>query len=134
MQLTFITYNMAFIHQQIKELLDRKKPTKTSVAKSLSIERPTLMSWGNATYPKVDKLIELARVYKVPISYFFEGYNSTYNNIVNGDGSVASINGNAIITTNNRILEEKLEDMKLLLNEKERIIQILLTQLQNIKL
>lgn len=105
---------------KIKRLLDSEKKTITEVAKELGVNRNTIYSWGNATYPKVDQLVKLAQVYNVTISYFFEEENQ-HSQSINGNGNVAAVNSHVTVHPDNKDLE--ISHLKALLEEKEKRIQ-----------
>lgn len=119
---------------KIRRLLDSEKKTITEVAKELGVNRNTIYSWGNATYPKIDQLIKFAQVYNVPISYFFEEENQ-HSQLIHGNGNVAAVNSNVTVPSDNKDLE--ISHLKALLNEKEerlkdkdRMIELLSNQLK----
>lgn len=105
---------------KIKHLLDSEKKTITEVAKELGVNRSTIYSWGNNTYPKVDQLLKLAQVYNVPIFYFFEEENPRAQSI-HGNGNVAAVNSHVTVPSDNKDLE--ISHLKTLVEEKEKRIQ-----------
>lgn len=105
---------------KIKRLLDSEKKTITEVAKELRVNRGTIYSWGNATYPKVDQLVKLAQVYDVPITYFFEEENQ-HSQSIHGNGNVAAVNSHVTVPSDNKELE--ISHLKALVEEKEKRIQ-----------
>lgn len=105
---------------KIKRLLDSEKKTITEVAKELRVNRGTIYSWGNTTYPKVDQLVKLAQVYSVSISYFFEEENQ-HSQSINGNGNVAAVNSHVTVPSDNKDLE--ISHLKALIEEKEKRIQ-----------
>ena len=66
-------------------------------------------------------------IFKVPITYWFDDDCQLNQSIVNGDGSAASVYGNAtagIMADQNK----EIEHLKQLLSEKERLIQVLMNK------
>ena len=77
---------------------------------------------------KYSNLLEkLSKAIRVPVSYWFDETNIANQSIANGDGSAASIYGNA---TAGALADKdkEIEHLKELLKEKERTIQILMKQ------
>ena len=74
-----------------------------------------------------DQIIEFSNIFKVPITYWFDDDCQLNQSIVNGDGSAASVYGNAtagIMADQNK----EIEHLKQLLSEKERLIQVLMNK------
>jgi transcriptional regulator with XRE-family HTH domain len=109
---------------KIKLLLESKNQTVSAVAKELNVNRNTLYSWGVSTYPKVDLLVKLAKIYNVPMSYFFDE-TAVNHSVAKGQGSASSVYGNA--TAGALVDKDKeIEHLKAMIEEKERTIQILM--------
>lgn len=72
-------------------------------------------------------LEKLSKAIRVPVSYWFDETNIANQSIANGDGSAASIYGNA---TAGALADKdkEIDHLKELLKEKERTIQILMKQ------
>jgi hypothetical protein len=73
-----------------------------------------------------DTLEKLARFFKVPVSYFFDE-NSSPNNYINANNHSVALGNNSVtgdISLSN--CQKELEHLKQLLEEKERLIQVLM--------
>jgi len=69
----------------------------------------------------------ISKILNIPISYWFDDENCQLNQSVVGDGSAASIYGNAtagVIADK----DKEIEHLKQLLKEKERLIQVLMNK------
>ena len=70
----------------------------------------------------------ISKILNIPISYWFDDENCQLNQSVVGDGSAASIYGNAtagVIADK----DKEIEHLKQLLKEKERTIKILMDKM-----
>ena len=132
-----------FKPQRINELLEERRIKKVDFCEKVNISATTL----NRTTEKgaeigCIKLERIADFFQVPMDYFFErDYkqpNST-NTIEKGmdlssGNTIHGINGNGnAITMSYNDQQREIEHLKILLKEKERMIQLLLHQ-QNIVL
>lgn len=132
-----------FKPQRINELLEERRIKKVDFCEKVNISATTL----NRTTEKgaeigCIKLERIADFFQVPMDYFFErdykqpehvntidkGIDLSSGNTINGING----NGNAITMSYNDQKRE-IEHLKILLKEKERMIQLLLYQ-QNIVL
>lgn len=132
-----------FKPQKINELLEERRIKKVDFCEKVNISATTL----NRTTEKgaeigCIKLERIADFFQVPMDYFFErdykqpdstntiekGMDLSSGNTINGING----NGNAITMSYND-QQREIEHLKVLLKEKERMIQLLLHQ-QNIVL
>lgn len=132
-----------FKPQRINELLEERRIKKVDFCEKVNISATTL----NRTTEKgaeigCIKLERIADFFQVPMDYFFErdykqpnptntiekGTDLSSGNTINGING----NGNAITMSYND-QQREIEHLKVLLKEKERMIQLLLHQ-QNIVL
>ena len=132
-----------FKPQRINELLEERRIKKVDFCEKVNISATTL----NRTTEKgaeigCIKLERIADFFQVPMDYFFErdykqpnstntiekGMDLSSGNTINGING----NGNAITMSYND-QQREIERLKILLKEKERMIQLLLHQ-QNIVL
>lgn len=132
-----------FKPQRINELLEERRIKKVDFCEKVNISATTL----NRTTEKgaeigCIKLERIADFFQVPMDYFFErnykqpdstntiekGMDLSSGNTINGING----NGNAITMSYND-QQREIEHLKVLLKEKERMIQLLLHQ-QNIVL
>lgn len=132
-----------FKPQRINELLEERRIKKVDFCDKVNISATTL----NRTTEKgaeigCIKLERIADFFQVPMDYFFErDYKQPYptNTIEKGTdlssgNTINGINGNGnAITMSYNDQQREIEHLKVLLKEKERMIQLLLHQ-QNIVL
>ncbi len=132
-----------FKPQRINELLEERRIKKVDFCEKVNISATTL----NRTTEKgaeigCIKLERIADFFQVPMDYFFErDYKQPYptNTIEKGTdlssgNTINGINGNGnAITMSYNDQQREIEHLKVLLKEKERMIQLLLHQ-QNIVL
>ena len=132
-----------FIPKRINQLLEERRIKKVELCEKVNISTVTL----NSTIEKgaeivCMKLERIADFFQVPMDYFFDrdykqsepnntiekGMDLSSGNTINGING----NGNAITMSYND-QQREIEHLKILLKEKERMIQLLLHQ-QNIVL
>ena len=132
-----------FKPQRINELLEERRIKKVDFCEKVNISATTL----NRTTEKgaeigCIKLERIADFFQVPMDYFFErDYKQPYptNTMEKGTdlssgNTINGINGNGnAITMSYNDPQREIEHLKVLLKEKERMIQLLLHQ-QNIVL
>lgn len=122
------------VRDKIRVLLESEGVCITQVAHDLEINRNTLNSWGKNTYPRVNDLLRLANYFGKPISYFFDDYNNCNQQRIQGKQVMATMTGNLNFSDTRN--DEKIKHLHSLLgekdkiiNEKERVIQLLINQI-----
>ena len=61
------------MYEKYVKLRNEKGVTDYRVAKDTGIPRSCIAEWGKGMYqPKFDKIVKLARYFKVPIEYFVD--------------------------------------------------------------
>lgn len=115
---------MKHFGNQLDEILKKKRIKQKDFAERIGITPVTMTKWKSLSSIDAAKLENISKMLNVPISYWFDESPSNQS-IVNGNGSAASVYGNAIVGE----LADKdreIEHLKQLLAEKERTIQILM--------
>lgn len=118
---------MKHIGSEADRIIREKRFKKRDIASLMGITDVYLSQIFKKESIDAYLLEKLSQAIRVPISYWFDETNSINQTIVNGDGSAASIYGNATAG----IMAEKdkeIEHLKQLLNEKERLIQVLMNK------
>lgn len=108
---------------KLNELLNSSKLNKVQVAERCSISRTTLDNVLQGADAKISTIESLARVFKVPVGYFFDDNGN--NAVANGNSSVAAVNSN-ISVGDVAVLKERVSSLEQLLAEKERLIKVLM--------
>ena len=105
--------------------LEKKRIIQKDFANKMGVTAVTISKWKSQESIDAAKLEVISKVLNIPISYWFDDECQFNQSIVHGDGSAASIYGNA---TAGMIADKdkEIEHLKLLLEEKERTIQILM--------
>jgi transcriptional regulator with XRE-family HTH domain len=108
----------------VDKLRHERKVKKITLYNHLGITKNTLNDYltekTNMTFETVQKIADF---FKVPISYFFE--DSPNGNITQtGKGNTASIYGNISLSD----CQKEVEHLRALLEEKERLIQVLMNR------
>lgn len=116
---------MKHFGNQLDELFRKKRIVQKDFANKMGVTAVTITKWKSLESIDAAKLEAISKVLNIPISYWFDDDCQFNQSIVNGDGSAASVYGNA---TAGMIADKdkEIEHLKLLLEEKERTIQILM--------
>lgn len=133
MQYVIINHYMANFNA-IRNLAEAKGITLRELSSMLGISEDGLQKMMQKGSTKTTTLERLSEILDVPIGYFFDDVK--YQKVVSANhGSAASINGNAVVRNVNRDKDndcdknKEIEHLKQLLEEKERTIKILMSQL-----
>lgn len=117
----------------IRDIAESKSISLRTLATRIGISEDGLQKLMVKGSTKTSTLEAIARELEVSAGIFFDGYPSSVHSVVHGDGSAASVYGNATsgisdkdkeIAHLNALLEEK----ERVINEKERTIQILINK------
>jgi len=118
---------------KLKKLMEDSGLSKQSIAENCSISRPTLDNLLNGSDSKISTIESLSAFFKQPIGYFFDesvkqtsGDNSV---LVAGDND-GKLNVGATELENvkleNKHLKEMIAEKDKLIEEKERLINVLM--------
>lgn len=111
--------------EELKNRLKGARYSITDLAEKLGMTRPNLSQALSAKDVKTGLVEELAKVLNLPISYFFGEDIGNNNATANGESSVAAINSNVTMESN-EMLKERVKHLEELLKEKERLINVLM--------
>lgn len=117
---------MKHFGNQLDELFRKKRIVQKDFADKMGVTAVTITKWKSQESIDAAKLEAISKVLNIPISYWFDDESNFNQSIVNGNGSAASVYGNA---TSGHIIDDKdkeIDHLKVLLEEKERTIQILM--------
>lgn len=109
---------------KLKELMERNSDSKLGLGAMTGLSDQTINNILKGADMKVSSLQKIAIYYKLPIGYFFDEKNTIISGTKNQVG-----NGNIIIDDCQAQLNEankEIEHLNQLLQEKERLIQVLL--------
>lgn len=107
----------------IKELASQQNITLADLAKRLGKTKQAVYDMVEKEDVNTSIVRQCSRIFNVPVSYFFDEHG-TGNAIAHGN-SVAAINSDVSVG-NTLALQEKIDYLERLLDEKERTIQILM--------
>lgn len=115
--------------QKIKKLCEEKRIEIKALAGMTGMTEQNLHRCIRINKIQAADLEKIAIALGVDIGIFFDNEGHP-NAVASGDGSVAvGTNTGSIATGDNRILHERVAMLKRILEEKERLIQVLLTQI-----
>ena len=113
--------------KDLKEKIAQQNISALAIAKKLGISPQALNSTFNAADVKSGTLERIAEVLGVKMSFFYpmEGSNA----VATGNGNFAGNNnavGNVTMGDNSAVLQERVAMLEKLLEEKERLIKVLM--------
>lgn len=104
----------------IKNLCEQREGGIKRLAEDIKMSEQNLHRCINLNKIQAGELEKIAHIFNVPIGYFFDNTNASQS-IANGNGSAASVYGNATVGAISD-KEKELEHLKVLLKEKDKII------------
>lgn len=117
----------------IKDLADKKNISLKDLALQLGITPDGLQKIMKRNSTTTETVEKLAQIFGVQAGIFFEGYN-TANQLITGNGNTASVFGNIAaeeMSNKNKEIEhlkDLLAEKERVIEEKERLIQILINK------
>ena len=105
--------------QRINEVFVQSKYTKTEVAKSCGLTRPTLDGLLRGADVKISTLAAWAKFFNKPIAYFLNDSALGNEITTSGDFSPASDSGDITMNVGDPILAERLKAMEAIIKEKD---------------
>lgn len=118
---------MKHFGNQLDELFRKKRIIQKDFADKMGVTAVTVTKWKSQESIDAAKLEVISKVLNIPITYWFDDNTQLNQSIVNGDGSAASVYGNAtagVIADK----DKEIEHLQQLLKEKERLIQVLINK------
>lgn len=115
--------------ERLKEILAKYKVSQSEIAKQLGMSHQSLNQMLSASDIKTGLVERIAKVLNVPISSLF-GEDKEQNAVATGNGIAVSGNNNVAVNENMgdnaAILQERVTMLEKLLEEKERLIKVLM--------
>lgn len=111
----------------IREFAEKNKITLRELATRIGVKEGAIQKIIKNGSTNTKTLEEIAKILNVPVGVFFDNETCNSQNIVTGNGNVTSIYGNSI-SVKLADKDKEIEHLKMLLEEKERTIQILLKE------
>ncbi|KAA6337759.1 hypothetical protein EZS27_014188 [termite gut metagenome] len=122
---------MKHFGNQLDEIIRKKNIKQKELANKLGITEVTLTKWKSQNSIDASKLENLSKILNIPIIYWFDEIPVNNQSIVNSNKSAASVYGDAKVVelaSKDKENEIEIEHLKMLLEEKERTIQILMNK------
>lgn len=113
--------------RELKELIDKLGIPQRKLAEQMGVTPQTISAILTAKDVRTSTIERIASVTNKPISYFFKENHDVKNVVASGNGSVA-VNGNNNVAVNDSapVLLERVRMLEKLLDEKERLIKVLM--------
>ena len=116
--------------KNLKELIDALGISQRKLAEQMGVTPQTISAILTAKDVRTSTIERIASVTHMPISYFFKEEREHQNAVASGNGiAVAGNNnvaGNVTIDDNTAVLQERVAMLEKLLEEKERLIKVLM--------
>lgn len=109
----------------LKRKIAELNVTQLDLANKLEVTPQSLSSILHAKDVRSGTIERIAKVLNVPVCFFF-GDETKNNAVASGDKSVAAINSS--VTSSADVLEERVRSLETLVNEKERLIKVLMEE------
>lgn len=114
--------------KELKERVDALGIAQRKLADKMGVTPQTINAILTAKDVRTSTIERIASVTGMPISFFFKEEADKQSAIVSGNGSV-SVAGNNNVTSNagdTAVLQERVKMLEKLLDEKERLIKVLM--------
>lgn len=114
--------------KELKERVDALGITQRKLADKMGVTPQTINAILTAKDVRTSTIERIASVTGMPISFFFKEEADKQSAIVSGNGSVV-VAGNNNLTSNageTAVLQERVKMLEKLLDEKERLIKVLM--------
>lgn len=102
------------------------KFTQVELAEQLGVSHPTVVRWTRVETIDAAMLEKICRLFKYPIVNFFD------EDVISGSNRLAAVNKQEV-KPNETIQDAEIRHLREVLQEKERLIQVLLAQMPKIK-
>ena len=117
--------------ERLKKIISKFKVSQSEIARQLGMSHQSLNQMLSAADVKTSLLERIAQVLNVPVSFLYGERDEGQNAVANGDGSVAvagnnNVAGNVTMGDNTAVLQERVAMLEKLLDEKERLIKVLM--------
>lgn len=109
--------------QTLKQKLQTRNISFADLAEKLGIAAQSLNSCFKVQDVGSNRIEQIAQVLELPMSFFYP--NECNSAVASGDGSVAAIQS-TVTQCDSKVLQERINCLEKLLEEKERTIQILM--------
>lgn len=117
------------IGDKLRRIINERGVTMAEIAVAIGVTPMTITNIVKGSDPKSSTLKNIADYLKIPIGYFFDEDGKGMNTLVNGNNNnVASGHHSQITILKNDIHSKELEieHLKQIIEEKERLIQVLM--------
>lgn len=111
---------------ELKDILTSIDESLANVARRLDVTPQNLDSTLKTKDVKTGLIERLAKLYNKPVSFFFDEQNPSIH--TEGDYSPASDSGDVSVIVGDAVLAERVKYLETILEEKERLIQVLLNK------
>ena len=114
--------------KELKEKIAVQNISSLAIAKKLGISPQALNSTFNAADVKSGTLERIAEVLGVSMSFFYPSEKGVQSTIASGNGNVAGNNNivGSVTIGDASVLQERVAMLERLLEEKERLIKVLM--------
>lgn len=111
--------------KNLKGLIDALGISQRKLAEQMGVTPQTISAILTAKDVRTSTIERIASVTNMPISYFFKEECEHKNAVASGNG-IAVAGNNNVAGSNNAVLQERINMLEKLLEEKERLIKVLM--------
>lgn len=116
--------------KNLKELIDALGISQRKLAEQMGVTPQTISAILTAKDVRTSTIERIASVTNMPISYFFNEEREHQNAVASGNGIAVAgnnnVSGNVTMGDNSAVLQERVMMLEKLLEEKERLIKVLM--------
>ena len=112
--------------KNLKELIDALGISQRKLAEQMGVTPQTISAILTAKDVRTSTIERIASVTNMPISYFFKEEREHQNAVASGNGIAVAGNNNVAGNDNTAVLQERVTMLEKLLEEKERLIKVLM--------
>lgn len=112
--------------KNLKEFIDALGISQRKLAEQMGVTPQTISAILTAKDVRTSTIERIASVTNMPISYFFKEEREHQNAVASGNGIAVAGNNNVAGNDNTAVLQERVTMLEKLLEEKERLIKVLM--------
>lgn len=111
--------------KDLKELIEKLGFPQRKLAEQMGVTPQTISAILTAKDVRTSTIERIASVTNMPVSYFFRE-NHEANSVVGNGNAAVNGNNNVVVNDNTPVLLERVRMLEKLLDEKERLIKVLM--------
>ena len=117
--------------KKLKEMLNKLGITQRSLAEKMNVTPQTISAFLSASDIRTSTIERISAVTGMPVSYWYGEASKEQSAVATGNGIAVTGNNNVagnVTNSDTNILQERVILLQRILEEKERLIQVLIKQ------